>query len=54
MGSAVKFRETVAFTGGVSRNTGMKLALEREIGKEIYVPQNPQFVGAYGAALVRQ
>jgi (R)-2-hydroxyacyl-CoA dehydratese activating ATPase len=51
LGSTVKFRERVTFTGGVANNTGVRAALEREIGCEIWVPECPQFVGALGAAL---
>jgi predicted CoA-substrate-specific enzyme activase len=52
MGSRVKFRERVVLTGGVAQNVGVKLALEQEIGVEVWVPAQPQFVGALGAALI--
>jgi len=52
MGKSVGFRKEVVFTGGVARNVGMKKALEDEIGLEILVPQEPQIVGALGAALL--
>ena len=51
MGSGVGFKGQVVFTGGVARNMGVKSALEREIGREIWVPPDPQLVGALGAAL---
>lgn len=54
MGHNVKMREQVVFTGGVAKNTGVKKALEREIGTEILVPQEPMIVGALGAALEAQ
>jgi activator of 2-hydroxyglutaryl-CoA dehydratase len=52
MGSGVGFKDQVVFTGGVARNMGVKSALEREIGREIWVPPDPQLVGALGAALI--
>lgn len=52
MGSAIGFRDQVVFTGGVARNAGMKKALQDRIGKEVLVPENPQIIGALGAALI--
>jgi (R)-2-hydroxyacyl-CoA dehydratese activating ATPase len=52
MGKSVGFRDLVIFTGGVARNIGMKQALEARIGKEILVPENPQIIGALGAAVI--
>jgi (R)-2-hydroxyacyl-CoA dehydratese activating ATPase len=52
MGSAIGFRDQVVFTGGVARNVGMKKALQDRIGKEVLVPENPQIVGALGAAII--
>jgi predicted CoA-substrate-specific enzyme activase len=40
------------FTGGVARNIGMKKFLEAELKKELLVPDNPQIIGALGAALI--
>ncbi len=42
----------LAFTGGVARNPGMVKSLEEGLGVELMVPDNPQVVGAYGAALL--
>ncbi|MFO7881932.1 MAG: acyl-CoA dehydratase activase [Kosmotogaceae bacterium] len=44
--------EPVAFTGGVARNSSVKRALEKELKITLYVPENPDIVGAYGAALL--
>ena len=44
----------LVMTGGVSRNTGMIRAMEAKLGKPVLVPQEPQMVGALGAALVAQ
>ena len=52
MGSSIGFRDQVVFTGGVARNAGMKKALQDRIGKEVVVPENPQIVGALGAAII--
>ncbi|HHV72782.1 MAG TPA: 3-hydroxyacyl-ACP dehydratase, partial [Clostridia bacterium] len=39
-------------TGGVAKNIGVLKALENKIGEKIYVPEEPQIVGALGAALI--
>lgn len=52
MGRSVGFKEAVVFTGGVARNVGMSKVLEGLIGLEIIVPQEPQIVGALGAAIL--
>jgi benzoyl-CoA reductase subunit D len=38
--------------GGVSRNIGFVASLKRELESEIIVPKEPEFVAAYGAALI--
>lgn len=40
------------FAGGVARNAAMREILSRRLGVNIYVPDNPQIIGALGAALV--
>jgi predicted CoA-substrate-specific enzyme activase len=52
MGKSVGFKKEIVFTGGVARNVGMKKALEDEIGLEILLPQEPQIMGALGAAIL--
>jgi (R)-2-hydroxyacyl-CoA dehydratese activating ATPase len=42
------------FTGGVARNTGIKKYLEEEFKREFVVPDEPQIIGALGAALIAQ
>ena len=44
-------KELVFFDGGGAKNTGLRAALEKQLGKKIYVPENPQFVTAMGAAI---
>ena len=45
-------RGKIAFIGGGARNEGIHRALERELGREILVPAEPQFTVALGAALI--
>lgn len=44
--------DDVSFCGGVAKNQGMVRALEKEIGKKIYVAEDPQITGAVGAAII--
>lgn len=44
-------KPTVVMTGGVALNYDVVRALEKELGEKIIVPENPQIVGAIGAAL---
>lgn len=52
MGRTVGYREQVVFTGGVAKNIGVKNALEAAIGLPILIPEEPQIIGALGAALL--
>jgi len=52
MGAPVGFKKELVFTGGVAKNVGIKKALEDEIGLEIIIPEEPQIMGALGAALL--
>lgn len=47
----VGVKEAVFMSGGVSRNGGVRQALERELGTEILYSDFSQMMGAYGAAL---
>ncbi|MGB9791680.1 MAG: acyl-CoA dehydratase activase [Thermacetogeniaceae bacterium] len=42
----------VMMTGGVAKNKGVVRALSEKLGVEIVVPQEPQIVGALGAAMI--
>lgn len=44
--------DDVVFTGGVANVPGMKEAISGKIGKNIITAENPQFTGAYGAAVL--
>lgn len=52
MGKTVGYREQVVFTGGVAKNVGVRNFLEAEIGLPILIPEEPQIMGALGAALL--
>ena len=52
MGRTVGYKEQVVFTGGVAKNLGVKNSLETGIGLPILIPEEPQIVGALGAALL--
>lgn len=52
MAKSINPEGLVFFDGGGARNIGIKTALERELGLKIYVPPEPQFVIALGAALI--
>jgi predicted CoA-substrate-specific enzyme activase len=52
MASSIKLKKHIVFTGGVAKNMGMKKALEGRIGLEILTPEEPQIIGALGAALL--
>ncbi len=44
----------VVMTGGVARNRGVVRALEEHLGCSVTVPEDPQIVGALGAALLAE
>jgi len=44
----------LVFAGGVARNSCMIHLLEQLLQQNIFVPDDPQIVGAYGAALLAQ
>jgi predicted CoA-substrate-specific enzyme activase len=52
MAKKIRFKPKVLFTGGVAKNIGVKKALEEEIGLDILVMEEPQIIGALGAALI--
>jgi predicted CoA-substrate-specific enzyme activase len=54
MGRTVGYREQVVFTGGVAKNIGVKNSLEAGIGLPILIPEEPQIMGALGAALLAE
>lgn len=42
----------IVFTGGVAHNPCMQQLLAEKLGRKVLVPENPQLVGALGAALL--
>ena len=44
--------EEVTLTGGVAKNEGVVRALEDRLGVKMFVPPEPQIIGALGAALL--
>jgi predicted CoA-substrate-specific enzyme activase len=50
--SRVGLEPEVIMTGGVAKNAGVVRALSARLGVPIRVPQEPQIVGALGAALI--
>jgi predicted CoA-substrate-specific enzyme activase len=54
MASSLTYRPDAVFTGGVAKNIGVRKFLEEEIGMELLVPDEPQIIGALGAALFAQ
>lgn len=45
-------KSTVMMTGGVANNKGVVSELEKILNTKIFVPENPEFCGALGAALI--
>jgi len=50
--SRARLMPPTLMSGGVARNRGVVKAMEALLGAEIHVPQSPQTIGAYGAALI--
>lgn len=48
----IPYREESTFTGGVAKNKEVCALLSRQLGIGFNVPEEPQFVGALGAALL--
>jgi predicted CoA-substrate-specific enzyme activase len=52
MARGVGVEPPVAFAGGVAKNVGVVRALQETLGEQLIVPEEPQIVGALGAALL--
>ncbi len=50
--SRIGIEPEIALTGGVAKNGGVVRALAEKFGRELLVPEEPQIMGAYGAALI--
>lgn len=51
MASRIGFEKDLAFTGGVAKNQGFVDALSKKIGVSPKLPEEPQIICAFGAAL---
>lgn len=47
----VGFEKDVALIGGMARNPGFVEAMQRGLEMDIHVPEDPEYIGALGAAL---
>jgi benzoyl-CoA reductase subunit D len=47
----VGFEPEVVLIGGLAYNSGFVDSLERGLEREVIVPDDPEYIGAYGAAL---
>ena len=52
MVNRVGLEKEVVMTGGVAKNSGVVKCLEERLGANITIPEEPQIVGALGAALL--
>ena len=43
--------DTIAMTGGVAKNVGVVSSISKKLKTDIYVPNEPQIIGALGAAI---
>lgn len=48
----IGIKEAVMLTGGVAKNEGVVRALEERLRLKIFIPPEPQIIGALGAALL--
>lgn len=48
----VGLRKEVVLTGGVAKNLGVRKAIEEKLGVAVLVPEEPQIIGALGAAVL--
>jgi len=48
------FDDEIVFAGGVAKNKCMVHLIEKRLSKQLLIPDEPQIVGAVGAALVAQ
>lgn len=48
----VGITDDIAFVGGVAKNIAIKTILEQKLNKPIFVPENPQIIGALGCAII--
>ncbi len=47
-----KMHGDICFTGGVAKNIGVVRWMEKELGRPLCIPEEPQLTGAIGAAVI--
>lgn len=52
LANSAKDKGAVMMTGGVAKNKGVVTELEKQLNTKIFIPQQPEFCGALGAALI--
>lgn len=52
VGRKGKWKERVVMSGGVAKNIGVVRALEKQLDTSLLIPEEPQIIGALGAALI--
>lgn len=52
MARRVGIDREVALVGGVARNVGFVSSLQGDLGQDLFIPEEPEYVGALGAALI--
>lgn len=52
LASGIKDRKNIMMTGGVAKNKGVVTELGKQLGTRIFIPKQPEFCGALGAALI--
>jgi predicted CoA-substrate-specific enzyme activase len=54
MANRLRLENIITLTGGVAKNIGMVYSLKKRLKAKVYVPYEPQIVGALGAAIIAQ
>lgn len=54
MARKVGFEKDIELIGGMAKNTGFVQSLKKALESEIIIPDNPEFISAYGAALISE
>jgi predicted CoA-substrate-specific enzyme activase len=54
LAARIGIEEVIALTGGVAKNVGVRKALEDKLGIKLFIPDEPQIIGALGAAIIAQ